>query len=441
MDADPSRLREIAGRYAPPGTARRDVAAVGARAARDLRTHVGELRAAWARNHPRGAKHYAVWLAEHRTSPADLAAQRRVAARADARPAVHVDLIIVVAPGAEASLVTTLRSLQLQTDPRWTARVASSVAIETDDERLGEPILGEPWSAVLQGDPDDMVVVLEAGDQVEPDFVFRIAAAAWERPMAVVVHWDDDLFGTGGLVDDPRFKPSWSPEMVLSANYLGRSFAVRRRHAAALVDSAYDGDARWWNLLLSLDLASDAVLGIPKVLVHLARRPDPLAGGAALLSGHLQRRGTAGAQVAVTDEPGAVRVQWLPDRWPSVAVLIPTRHNRPLVEDCLRSVAQTTYDRLIVRVVDNGPQTPENEAWYRDLARELALDLDVLWWHEPFNYSRVNNELAATVDADVLVFLNDDTVAVDASWLRELAAGPLGRTSVSWGCNLSMVAE
>ncbi|HZN14697.1 MAG TPA: glycosyltransferase, partial [Acidimicrobiales bacterium] len=421
MEDERSRLREVAEQYAPPGTARRDVAVVGARVARDLRTHLGELRAAWTRHRPRGAKHYAVWLAGHRASPADLAAQRRVAAKTHGAPGVRVEFIVVAPAGAEAALATTLRSLQLQTDRRWTARVAGDASSGSADERVGEPISGNAWLALRKGDPDDLVVVLEAGDQLEPDFVFRLAAMAWERPMAVIVHWDDDVVGPDGLVDDVQMKPSWSPEMLLSANYLGRSFAVRRGHAAAWADSMYEGDARWWDLLLALDLDAEAVLRIPKVLAHLTRRADPVAGGAPLVASHLTRRGGGSPDAVVTEERGAVRVQWQPAEWPSVAVLIPTRHNRPLVENCLRSIGRSSYDKLIVRIVDNGPNTADNQQWYRDLAAEIGLDLDVLWWDAPFNYSRVNNQLAATVDADVLVFLNDDTVAVDPMWLRELA--------------------
>jgi hypothetical protein len=160
---------------------------------------------------------------------------------------------------------------------------------------------------------------------------------------------------------------------------------------------------------------------VPHVLVHLVRRPDPLAGGAALVASHLHRRGDGPDVVEVLDSPGTVRLRFTPERWPSAAVLIPTRHNRPLVEGCLRSLARTDYPSMIVRIVDNGERNPANEAWYRDLAEELGLDLDVVWWTEPFNYSRVNNVLAGTVDTELLVFLNDDTVAVDPHWLQELA--------------------
>jgi GT2 family glycosyltransferase/glycosyltransferase involved in cell wall biosynthesis len=121
----------------------------------------------------------------------------------------------------------------------------------------------------------------------------------------------------------------------------------------------------------------------------------------------------------VSTHDGAVEVRWALDAWPTVTVIVPTRHNRALVGRCLRSLARTDYDHLDVIVVDNGERTPENEAWYRDEA--FGLDLAVQWWDKPFNYSAVNNAAAAAARGDLLVFLNDDTEVVDPSWLRELA--------------------
>jgi GT2 family glycosyltransferase len=418
---DKDQLRARAGRYLPAGSPRREVAAVGVRAARDLRDHLAELRDTWGRVRPRAARSYAAWLAEHRATPDDLAAQRRVVSDPDRAPGVGVAFVVVADPLHDSGLAQTLRSLQLQTDPRWTAVVVGGGQLAGADPRVTSVSGDDPWSAVAEGDPTDLVVLLEAGDLCEPDLAFRIAAAAWERPMAVVVHWDDDLTGADGLVDEPRFRPSWSPEILLSANYLGRSVAIRRDRIGVLAASAEDGDARWWDALLALDLGPEEVLRVPHVLVHLTRRPDPLAGGAALVARHVHRRGDGPDRAEVTDEVGAVRVRYVPEHWPSVAVLIPTRHNRPLVEGCLRSLAATEYPSMRVRIIDNGERTTANEAWYAALTAELGLDLEVVWWTEPFNYSQVNNALAAQVDDEVLVFLNDDTVAVDPGWLQELA--------------------
>ncbi|MCZ7629987.1 MAG: glycosyltransferase [Microthrixaceae bacterium] len=45
----------------------------------------------------------------------------------------------------------------------------------------------------------------------------------------------------------------------------------------------------------------------------------------------------------------------------------------------------------------------------------------VLWWHEPFNYSAVNNHAVDAARGELLVFLNDDCRVRSADWLHELA--------------------
>jgi len=132
-----------------------------------------------------------------------------------------------------------------------------------------------------------------------------------------------------------------------------------------------------------------------------------------------------------------VHVAFEPERWPTVSIVIPTRHNRTMLERCLPSLATTDYPSFDVLVVDNGGHTPDNDAWYQQLNnaqsnkaqanRELAspLDLTVTWWDQPFNYSQVNNVAAAATTGEVLVFLNDDTEVLSPDWLRTMVGWAL----------------
>jgi GT2 family glycosyltransferase len=90
-----------------------------------------------------------------------------------------------------------------------------------------------------------------------------------------------------------------------------------------------------------------------------------------------------------------------------------------LLETCVNSILENTdYPSYEIVVVDNGSVKPETKDWF---ARRTARgDIRVIDAPVAFNWSHLNNLAAAQVDGDVLVFLNNDTEALDADWLQRL---------------------
>ncbi len=109
---------------------------------------------------------------------------------------------------------------------------------------------------------------------------------------------------------------------------------------------------------------------------------------------------------------------------PSVEAIVCLRDEPALVERCVRSlIAVTAYERLRVRLVDNASELPETGELLDRLATDarVTVDRDT----RPFNFSALNDAAAQRSEADVLVFLNNDTEVVDPEWLRVLLAQAL----------------
>jgi GT2 family glycosyltransferase/glycosyltransferase involved in cell wall biosynthesis len=415
-------VRQVVDRLVPPGTTRRAALRLGRQLAYDGLGYARRARALWAvATAPEAAEpDYAAFLRHSRVSAEELLHQTSRAA--EGQLACVVECVVLAPPGSGAALSATLRSLQLQTFGGWSAVVVGEDAGAVADQRVrwADPA-GDAAAVVArlmsEGDRRAFVLVLEAGDRIEPDLLFRIAATVTDDPSVDLVHWDDDLLSADGTVREPLFRPSWSPDMLLGANYLGRSFAVRRERVAEAGGLRPQlGDGSWWDLLLRLGLEEGSVARLPKVLSHLRRRPVvPGDLAVEIVQGHLDR---LGRPAEVSSVPTGVRVRWVVADPPHVTIVIPTRHNRAMLSTCLAALARTDYPSFDVRIVDNGARTPENEAWYSQFAG--SIDVTVSWWEEPFNYSAVNNAAAAEARGEVLLFLNDDTEPTDPGWLAEM---------------------
>ncbi|MFN8050851.1 MAG: glycosyltransferase [Acidimicrobiales bacterium] len=340
---------------------------------------------------------YAQWLRDHQALDPKLveAAVRRSANRR------NVEVIVVMRAGAsDRDLAATRASIGAQ---RW-GHLTTTAATRADLA-----------AHLAVGDPDRMVVLLEAGDTLEADAALLVADKMWQKPHLHVVAFDRDVTTAEGV--EPRFIPEWSPDLLLSANYVGHGFAVRASIAAAAMDAGPIVGDLSWGLLLRCDVDAERAARIDRVLLHERSHAASVA-PLAELQAAVDRRGLDG-EVAL-DASGDVRVRWRRTSPTSVTVVVPSRHNRPLLEVLLPSLRETDHPDWELIVVDNSGETPDKVAWYDEHLE--GIDAQVLWWTEPFNYSAVNNAAVRLGRGDVVVFLNDDTRVRSPEWLWELSS-------------------
>ncbi len=375
----------------------REVRRAGAELAETRRT--GLVSTALPYTYPR-------WFRATASTATELAAMRNRMSILDYEPrSWSCSVVVVPGPG---SAEDTLRSLRSQLRPA--ERVEDLRAADDD----GLPAVAEHLAAAPDG---EFVVVLRAGDVLEPDALLRVLDRADADPRARVVTWDDDV-RSGRHNDDPRFRPlTFSADLLLSANPYGRSLALRPDAVRAAGGLRTDlGVDAVWDLLLRMGLDEEHVAHVPRVLGHLCERaPSVGPAGTEVVTEHLGRLGLEGEPRVVGD---SVHIRWTPRRRPTVSLLVPTRHNRALIGPLIDTLRLTEYPDWELVVVDNGGRTEENERFYAE--RAAGIQHRVIWWDRPFNYGAVNNAAAAEARGEVVVLLNDDTLIRSAGWLDEL---------------------
>ena len=242
-----------------------------------------------------------------------------------------------------------------------------------------------------------------------------------------VVYSDEDKLddATSELVE-PFFKPDWSPEYFRGAMYVGHLLCVRRELAVETkFDSTYDG-VQDFEFLLRLSEGQPRIGHIPRILYHWRKTSGSIAAKtdakprigllqARAVNAHLQRTGLP-ARAEPSDLPHRLKIIPAPrDRYPRISVIIPTRDAPEVLGRCLKSVFErTSHPNFEVILMDN--ETTDESA----LALMKEYPVRRIPFPNPFNFSRANNQGAASATGELLVFLNNDTEVIADDWLQHL---------------------
>ena len=347
------------------------------------------------------------------------------------------------APIAEA-LLASLDSLQAQSlaalpQVYWRC---SLLCREADQQTLRSQLSPHAaWSRVeLISDPaaftpdaDGVVVTMQPGDTLHADCLANVATS-W-LPQTRLLYTDHDCRDAAGRFNSPWFTFAWSPDLLLSQNYIGGVCFVS---ASALPTLAMDSLAWRYAMLLQLrkQLEFAQVMRIPRVLWS---EPDTDADQRLTLQ--QAETDVLRAHMAVNDAvvelpwPGTGHIRHvihaLPAQLPRVSIVIPTTGNMQFLKPCLDTLVTTDYPDIEIVILDNSRGKHPEGIHYARTSGAVVVDCD-----EAFNWSRLNNKGVDHSSGDILLFLNDDIEIVQAGWLNELVRQVLQDGVGTVGCLL-----
>ena len=243
------------------------------------------------------------------------------------------------------------------------------------------------WNAAFRAARGTFAALLDPGDDLSPNALYEIASAMQRAPGCDLFYTDEDCRQreTNNRAD-PRFKPDWSPELLLSCNYIGRLAFLRVETALARggFRVGYEG-AEEWDLFLRLSRTNARIRRVPVCVYHRGPRADAPgrkeAEAAALLD-HCADRGLEAA--AVSRASAGYRITWHIKERPMVSIVIPNRNAADVIVPCVRGLLhETSYPRREVVIVDNGSTDVEVFKLYDSLRRDGRGI--VIPFEEPFN--------------------------------------------------------
>ncbi len=363
--------------------------------------------------------------------------------------------IIAVAEGDADDLMRFLASVRAQTYGNWAlSLLAREVDAGEEVRATFDQARGAGGAMALRLFPDDTpaslmrnaaakaaegeILVFAGGGELAPEALAAMARTLECSP-AAMIYTDGDTVARSGEVEThvaPRFLAGFDADLLAQTAYFGDLVAIRAEVFAQLGGyrrgfEAVQNHDLWLRAAEILD--AERIVHIPQVLHHglagEARAAYPAAAEAqtiACVAEHLARIGRSARVSRREDILGAalpLAARHKPDNLAaaSARVIIPTRDRFDLVEKCLASLERSraaNQCRFEILLVDNASDPLTGPPALEALKQRWGFA--TLEWDSAFNWAAINNAAARDCQAEVLVFLNNDTVVLTPDWCDSL---------------------
>ncbi len=368
-----------------------------------------------------------------------------------------ISIVVPVYNVEEKWLRKCVDSIKNQTYTKWELCLADDYSPSAHVRPLIESILKEDkrikavfreenghiskaTNSALEIATGDFIALMDNDDELPNNALMEVARVIVDHPDVDLIYSDEDKIDENGKRSDPAFKPDYSPDLLMSTNYISHLGVYRASIMKELggFRSEFDGSQDYDLVLRFVEkTAPEHIHHIPRVLYHWRMLPTSTAGnqsakdyafvaGLKAVQAALDRRGIK-ATARRSFLNGIYDIDYDIASHDMVSVIIPTKDGYDNIERSVSSILEkTTYDNYEIVIADNGSTNPAMQTLYTELgqkASELGKKLHVLDIDIPFNFSRINNLAAKEAEGKYLLFLNDDTEVIAPNWMT---------TMISW---------
>ena len=242
------------------------------------------------------------------------------------------------------------------------------------------------------------------------------------------IYTDEDKIDEQGIRCNPHFKPNWSPDTMLSMNYMSHLSVIRKKLIDQVggLEVGMEG-AQDYDLYLKITEKTNKIYHIPKVLYHWRMIEGSTASssdnksyakdnGKRALENALRRR-KIDATVKKDMVSGYYQIKYNLNPQPLVSIIIPTKDYATTLEVCLKSLYnKTTYKNYEVVVVNNNSTEKETFKLFEKYKKNYG-NFRVIEANFEFNYSKINNMAVKQSNGEYICLLNNDTEIITPEWL------------------------
>jgi O-antigen biosynthesis protein len=229
----------------------------------------------------------------------------------------------------------------------------------------------------------------------------------------------------------PHFKPDYSPDLLLSHNYITH-FMILKRDLLNRIGgfrSEYDGAQDYDISLRAMDKAT-CICHIRKVLYHWrihshsssnAKKTRMICTdkGEKAISEYLKKKHVNG-YVTKAEHRNFYQIEYtLPNSY-LISIIIPFKDHPVLLDRCLDALySKTSYPFFEVILVNNLSVLPETKGIIQKWTKKHQ-NIRILDYPFSFNYSAINNAAVSYAKGEFIVLMNNDIEIISPNWLQDL---------------------
>ena len=276
----------------------------------------------------------------------------------------------------------------------------------------------------------EYLAFMDNDDELTPDALYEMVKAINETG-ADLIYSDEDFIDLEGNYSDPHFKPDYSPDLLLSHNYITHLVVAKKSlvEEVGLLNSRFDG-AQDHELLLRLTETAKQIHHVQKVLYHWRKsetstsfspdaKPGALISARLALQSTIERRGID-AEIIDEKEPFFFRVKRKITGTPLVSIVIPFRDKPDLLNTCVNSILDhSTWENIEIIAVSNNSRSSETFSLVHQL-EEKTSRFHCVEFNEEFNFSRVVNYGVGQSRGEYLIILNNDIEVISWDWIEAM---------------------
>ena len=247
-----------------------------------------------------------------------------------------------------------------------------------------------------------------------------------------VIYTDEEIVDEDDKVLNKFFKPDYSIDLLQCQNYICHFLTINKKIVDLVgpFNKKFDG-AQDYDYILRVIEKTDKICHIPKILykwlstsdstsTNASSKPYAQTAGLMALDEHLKRVYGKNAKALESDYLFVYKPTFNNLNNEKVDIIIPMRDKWSLSKECVESILEKTkYDNYQITIINNNSEQQLTFDWFKEIEKK-SKKIRILDANFEFNWSKLQNFGVKNSDADIFVFLNNDTVIIDENWLNIL---------------------